>query len=52
MSSISGASGGLDPHKLCQIDGEVRKIRDSSRANETKLLSLEDEVKTKLLVFE
>lgn len=53
MSSIGGGSGGgMDPHKLCHIDGEVRRIRDSNRANETKLQSLEDIVKTKLLQFE
>lgn len=52
MSSISGNGGGMDPHKLCHIDGEVRRLRDSNRTNESKLQSLEDEVKTKLLVFE
>lgn len=52
MSSMSMGSGGMDPHKLCQIDGEVRRLRDSNRTNETKLQGLEDEVKTKLLLFE
>ena len=52
MSSISVDVGGMDPHKLCHIDGEVRRLRDSNRTNEIKLTGLEDEVKTKLLVFE
>ena len=52
MSSISVDGGGMDPHKLCHIDGEVRRLRDSNRTNEIKLTGLEDEVKTKLLVFE
>ena len=33
MSSIGGDGGGMDPHKLCQIDGEVRRLRDSNRSN-------------------
>lgn len=34
MSTIGGAEGsGLDPHKLCHIDGEVRRLRDSNRTN-------------------
>ena len=53
MSSIGGAEGsGLDPHKLCHIDGEVRRLRDSNRTNEVKLQTLEDELKVKLLTFE
>ena len=52
MSSFNADGGGLDPHKLCHIDGEVRRLRDSNRTNESKLQSLEDDLKTKLLVFE
>ena len=52
MSSMGSTGGGMDPHKLCQIDGEVRRLRDSNRSNETKITSLEDELKTKLLLFE
>jgi hypothetical protein len=53
MSTMGGADGsGMDPHKLCQIDGEVRRLRDSNRTNEIKLQSLEEEMRTKLLVFE
>ena len=52
MSSFNADGGGMDPHKLCHIDGEVRRLRDSNRTNESKLQSLEDEIKTKLLVFE
>ncbi len=34
MSTMGGADGGgMDPHKLCQIDGEVRRLRDSNRTN-------------------
>lgn len=33
MSSIGSAGGGMDPHKLCSIDGEVRRLRDSNRTN-------------------
>lgn len=33
MSSISGGSGGFDPHKLCHVDGEVRRLRDANRLN-------------------
>jgi len=51
MSSMSVENGGMDPHKLCMIDGEVRKLRDSSRSNENKLDYLDNEVKTKLLIF-
>lgn len=41
MSSIGGGDGkGMDPHKLCHIDGEVRRLRDSNRSNETKITSL------------
>ena len=41
MSSIGGAEGsGLDPHKLCHIDGEVRRLRDCNRTNEVKLQTL------------
>lgn len=42
MSSMSVDGGGMDPHKLCQIDGEVRRLRDSNRTNENKLQALED----------
>lgn len=52
MSTIGGAEGsGLDPHKLCHIDGEVRRLRDANRTNEIKLQGLEDELKIKLLTF-
>ena len=41
MTSMGGANGGgMDPHKLCHIDGEVRRLRDSNRTNENKLQSL------------
>ena len=34
MSSLGGAGGsGADPHKICQIDGDVRRLRDSNRTN-------------------
>ena len=33
MSSFNADGGGLDPHKLCHIDGEVRRLRDSNRTN-------------------
>ena len=42
MSSFNADGGGMDPHKLCHIDGEVRRLRDSNRTNESKLQSLED----------
>lgn len=51
MGGVEGGSG-LDPHKLCHMDGEVRRLRDSNRTNEVKLQALEDEVKMKLLTFE
>ena len=47
-----GAEGGMDPHKLCHIDGDVKRLKDSNRTNESKISVLEDEIKTKLLVFE
>lgn len=33
MSSMGSGSGGSfgDPHKLCQLDGEIRKLRDTTR---------------------
>lgn len=34
MSSLGGTDGkGMDPHRLCQIDGEVRRLRDANRSN-------------------
>lgn len=29
----TGGGAGGDPHKLCQLDGEIRKLRDSNRTN-------------------
>lgn len=54
MSSMGSGNGGSfgDPHKLCQLDGEIRKLRDTSRTLEAKVHTLEDNLKTKLLVFE
>lgn len=50
---MGGADGnGIDPHKLCHMDGELRRLRDSNRSNELKVQSLEDELKLKLLTFE
>lgn len=49
---MSVENGGMDPHKLCMIDGEVRRLRDSNKTNENKLEYLDNEVKTKLLIFE
>lgn len=52
MSTIGGAGGtGLDPHKLCHMDGEVRRLRDCNRTNQVKIQGLEDELKMKLLTF-
>lgn len=33
MQSMGSGSGGSfgDPHKLCQLDGEIRKLRDTTR---------------------
>ncbi len=33
MSSMGTGAGGSvgDPHKLCQLDGETRKLRDATR---------------------
>ena len=51
-SSLGGSDGsGLDPHKLCQVDGEVRRLRDCNRSNEVRLTTLEDDVRMKLLTF-
>ena len=52
MSTMGGAEGGNDPHKLCFLDGEIKRLKDSNRTNESKLNVLEEELKTKLLVFE
>ena len=42
MSSMGGGAegSGLDPHKLCHMDGEVRRLRDSNRTNEMRIQSL------------
>lgn len=41
MASMGGAEGsGMDPHKLCHMDGEVRRLRDCNRTNEVKIQSL------------
>ncbi len=44
MSSMGTGPGGVggDPHKLCQLDGEIRKLRDTTRTIESKLHSVED----------
>ena len=39
QSMGTGGSGG-DPHKLCQLDGEIRKLRDASRTNQGKIHSI------------
>lgn len=49
---MGGVEGGMDPHKLCSIDGEVKRLKDSNRTNESKITTLEDELKTKLTIFE
>ncbi len=51
MGGAEGGSG-FDPHKLCHMDGQVRRLRDCNRTNEVKLQTLDDEVKMKLLSFE
>ena len=52
LSTMGGAGGnGVDPHKLCHMDGELRRLRDSNRSNELKVQSLEDELKLKLITF-
>lgn len=52
MSSMGGAGGsGADPHKLCHMDGEVRRLRDSTRTNEVRVQAVEEEVRLKLLAF-
>lgn len=34
MSAMGGSEGsGMDPHKLCHMDGEVRRLRDCNRTN-------------------
>ena len=41
MSTLGGADGsGIDPHKLCHMDGEMRRLRDCNRTNEIKLQGL------------
>ncbi len=39
---MGGDGSGMDPHKLCHIDGEVRRLRDANRTNELKLGGLEE----------
>lgn len=42
MASMGGAGGtGLDPHKLCHMDGEVRRLRDCNRTNEIRVQAVE-----------
>lgn len=31
---------GIDPHKICTIDGDVRRLKDTSQKSESKLQSL------------
>lgn len=31
MSSMGSGGSSGDPHKLCQLDGEIRKVRDNNR---------------------
>ena len=40
---MGGGSGGfgIDPHKLCQLDGEIRQCRDGLRTTSGKLNSVE-----------
>jgi hypothetical protein len=44
MSSMGGGEGGLgiDPHKLCQLDGELRQVKDGLRTVQGKLTTVED----------
>ena len=52
MGSMGGVDGGGDPHRLCYLDGEIKRVKDVTRGHEGKLVTLEEELRTKLLVFE
>jgi hypothetical protein len=52
LSSLSGSEGTNDPHRVCLLDGEIKRLKESSRTHETKLNILEEEFKTRLLIFE
>lgn len=34
---MGGADGSNDPHKLCYLDGEIKRLKDSSRTHDTKI---------------
>jgi hypothetical protein len=52
MSNMGGEGGMNDPHKICHLDAEIKRLKDSSRSHEIKIASIEEELKTKLLIFE
>lgn len=41
-----------DPHKICHLDAELKRVKDTTRSHDIKIGSLDEELKTKLLVFE
>lgn len=48
-----GGEGGMnDPHKICHLDAEIKRLKDTTRSHEIKIGSMDEELKTKLLIFE
>lgn len=42
MSSMGGADGTSDPHKLCYLDGEIKRLKDTSRTHDSKIGVLDE----------
>lgn len=42
MSSMGGGDGTSDPHKLCYLDGEIKRLKDTSRSHDTKIGVLDE----------
>lgn len=40
MKSMS--VNGIDPHKICSLDSDVRRLKDNTKKNENKLESFEE----------
>ena len=48
----TGKRGDIDPHKLCLLDADVKRLKGDFTDHEAKLRAMESEVKRKLDHFE
>ena len=55
LGELSGGGGGksdIDPHKVCQLDAETKRLKLDQQDMENKLRQLDQETKRKLDHFE